>query len=144
MADVSIEPIMAAITFLRPRFNNTKSCMPIASPIPIMGPISGEISIAPIITGILLVLSPSDAMNIANINTISCEPLNETPLLMLCSASNCGSRSSATLKYDLTSIQNFFQPVFTVDFNSMTLFIWVNLIASHICVLQILTQKYKL
>ena len=102
MADVSIEPIMAAITFLRPRFNNTKSCMPIASPIPIMGPISGEISIAPIITGILLVLSPSDAMNIANINTISCEPLNETPLLMLCSASNCGSRSSATLKYDLT------------------------------------------
>lgn len=42
--------------------------MPIASPIPIIGPINGDISMAPIITAVELVLSPKDAMNMATID----------------------------------------------------------------------------
>ena len=45
--------------------------MPMARPIPIIGPISGDINMAPMITGIELVLSPRDAMNIAKISTNS-------------------------------------------------------------------------
>ncbi len=72
--------------------------MPIANPMPIIGPIKGEISMAPIMTGTLSVLSPSEAMNIANINTRSWLPLKLIPDRMLSSASFWGIRSSATLK----------------------------------------------
>lgn len=81
-----MDPKIARVMFLRLCFKREKSCMPMLKPIPMIGPMSGEMSIAPIITGILLVLSPTDAMMIANIKTNSCDPLNDTPLRISSSA----------------------------------------------------------
>ena len=44
-----------------------------------MGPIRGEINIAPIITAAELVFNPNEAINIANTKIRIVEPLNYTP-----------------------------------------------------------------
>ncbi len=44
-------------------FSNSKSLIPTDSPMPMIGPISGEISMAPMITAVELTLSPSEATN---------------------------------------------------------------------------------
>ena len=57
----------AAMSKLRPeRLSRSKSVMPIARPMPMMGPISGEMSIAPMMTAVELVLRPSEATRMAN------------------------------------------------------------------------------
>ena len=62
------------------RFISSKSLIPTESPIPIIGPINGEINIAPIITAVELTFSPNDAMKVANTNTHRFVPLNSIPL----------------------------------------------------------------
>ena len=53
------------------------SFIPKAKPIPIMGPISGDISIAPIITGMELTFNPTLAIIIATARIHTFGPLNE-------------------------------------------------------------------
>jgi hypothetical protein len=74
---------------------------------PMIGPMRGEINMAPIITATLSVLRPSDATKIAKTRISSCDPLNDTPDLIEASVSACGSRSALTLKYDFSSVKYF-------------------------------------
>lgn len=48
-----------------------------ANPAPTIGPISGEISMAPIITAVEFTFSPIDAISIAHANIQRLAPLNE-------------------------------------------------------------------
>ena len=51
------------------RFINSKSFNPTESPTPMIGPISGQINIAPIITADEFVFKPSEATKVAKIRT---------------------------------------------------------------------------
>jgi hypothetical protein len=64
------------------RFINSKSFNPTESPTPMIGPISGEMSMAPIITAVEFTFNPNEAMNMANIRIQRLAPLNSTPLRM--------------------------------------------------------------
>ena len=56
---------------------------------PIMGPMSGDMSMAPMITAVELVLRPSEAMNMARMRMRMLVPRNDTPSRMAASASAC-------------------------------------------------------
>ena len=64
-----------------------------------IGPISGDMSMAPMITAVELVLRPSDAMSMANTRMRMFVPLKLTPSRMLCSASSSGTRYPFSEKY---------------------------------------------
>ena len=95
-----IEPNTARPMFLRPLRRRGKSWMPMPRPMPIIGPMSGEISMAPITTGVLSVFRPREATNIAKMSVSNCVPRNETPERM--EASICGW-SSSSLPGNITS-----------------------------------------
>ena len=78
--------------------------MPTASPMPIMGPMSGDTSIAPIITAVELTFRPSEAMNMAKISTHSVEPRKLTPSLISLIISS--SFSTENLKNSLARVHN--------------------------------------
>ena len=61
--------------FLNERLSSLTSFVPAERPIPIMGPIRGEISIAPIITAVEFTLSPIEAINIEQIKIQILGPL---------------------------------------------------------------------
>lgn len=63
--------------FFRDFLNNSKSNIPKLNPAPKIGPINGEISIAPIITAVELTFKPTDAMMMAHANIHKLEPLKE-------------------------------------------------------------------
>lgn len=52
--------------FLKAVFSRSTSLVPIASPVPMIGPISGEMSIAPMMTAVEFTLRPTEAMMIEN------------------------------------------------------------------------------
>ena len=64
------------------RFSISKSLVPRAKPIPMMGPIRGEMSIAPMMTAVELTLSPSEAMRMAKMSTHRLPPRKVMPLLI--------------------------------------------------------------
>ncbi len=55
--------------FIKERFKVSISLMPIDKPTPNIGPIRGDISIAPITTAVELIFSPIEAIKIENIST---------------------------------------------------------------------------
>ena len=57
----------------------SKSEIPSPRPNPMIGPISGEINIAPIITAVEFVFKPSEATKVAKIRTQRFVPLNSMP-----------------------------------------------------------------
>src|SRR6056300_1514025 len=70
-----------------PRFfalleSSLKSLMPELSPIPIIGPMSGEINMAPITTAVELTFSPMEAMMMLKIKIHRVNPRNSTSFLM--------------------------------------------------------------
>ena len=65
------------------RFINSKSFNPTESPTPMIGPISGEMSMAPIITAVEFTFNPNEAMNMANIRIQRLAPLNSTQFIVL-------------------------------------------------------------
>ena len=81
------------------RFISSKSFSPTDSPTPMIGPISGEISMAPIITAVELTFSPSEAIKMANINIHRLAPLNSTPLRMDSTVSSSLSLSLRKSRY---------------------------------------------
>ena len=68
-----------------------------ATPIPTIGPISGEISMAPIITAVELTFRPIDAMNIAHAKIQRLAPLNEMFFKTSCRTFSCFSSPSCKL-----------------------------------------------
>ena len=56
------------------RLNRLMSLIPTAKPMPMMGPIKGEMSMAPMMTAVELTFRPNEAMKMANINIQSCAP----------------------------------------------------------------------
>ena len=76
--------------------------MPMPNPIPMMGPINGEMSIAPIITAVAFTFNPNDATNMAKMSTHKLVPRKTTPLSMF-STTVCSSSFSA-LSLNLSKI----------------------------------------
>ena len=72
---------VATSRFLNERFISGKSYCAAPSPSPRIGPISGEMSIAPMITAVELTFSPIEAMNVAKMSVHSLTPLKATPRL---------------------------------------------------------------
>jgi len=68
--------------------NFWNSFTPSPSPIPIIGPMRGEISMAPIITAVEFTFSPTDAMIMENARIHTFGPLNATLLRMLRAAAS--------------------------------------------------------
>ena len=69
-----------------------------------IGPINGEISIAPIITAVELTFRPSEAIKMANIRIHKLAPLNSTPLRM---ESTVASSLSLSLRKSRYSFRKF-------------------------------------
>ena len=69
--------------FFNERLNSTKSYVAILKPTPVIGPINGEINIAPIITAVEFIFNPTLATNMAKIRIHAFVPLNSTPLLIV-------------------------------------------------------------
>ncbi len=69
--------------FLIDFFRKSISLIPSESPIPRIGPINGEISIAPITTAVELVFKPVDATRIEKIKTQAFCPFMSTPALIV-------------------------------------------------------------
>ena len=76
--------LMATIMakFLSASFRSGRSFVPIPNPSPRIGPIRGEINIAPIMTGIELRFNPTDAMTMAQVRMKTFWPLKKMPFLM--------------------------------------------------------------
>jgi hypothetical protein len=96
--DVATLNSVAIIRLWNDLFISSKSCTPTARPMPIIGPISGEMSMAPMMTAVELTFSPNDAINIATMSIRILTPRNETPSRIAASASACGNRKSVRSK----------------------------------------------
>jgi hypothetical protein len=68
--------------FLIALLTNEKSFVPRPNPNPIIGPMSGEINIAPIITAVELVFNPREAIKIAPTNTQRFTPVRTAPFFI--------------------------------------------------------------
>ena len=85
---------MVAVAKLRnDRLIISKSDIPNPTPKPMIGPIRGEINMAPIITAVEFVLRPKEAINVAKIRTQRFVPLNSIPLLIVSIVSSSSSLS---------------------------------------------------
>ena len=97
-----------------------------------IGPISGEISMAPMITAVELMLSPRDAISMAKTKTQRLGPMNEMPSFIRFSTSLLLVRKPFTEKYFCTSPQ-IFDPFsircFQINIDSVKIII----IISHCC-----------
>ena len=78
-------------------FSRSKSLMPSDSPTPMIGPMIGEMSIAPMMTAAELTFSPSDAIIVAKISTQRLTPRNSTPFEMAATTSSHCAWSSSRL-----------------------------------------------
>ena len=71
-------------------FNKVEVVDTYSRPMPMIGPMRGDMSMAPIITAVEFgVESPSEAMNMARIRMSMFDPLKETPSRMFASAWSC-------------------------------------------------------
>ena len=81
---MAVSTLMSVATAkLRHAFlKSSMSLMPMASPMPMMGPISGEMSMAPMMTAVELTFKPSEAMKMAKMSTHKLAPRKLTPWLI--------------------------------------------------------------
>ena len=79
VAVVTLKAVVIRKLF-KERFISSKSFKPTESPTPMIGPINGEINMAPMITTVEFTFKPSDAMKMAKIRIHRFAPLNSTPL----------------------------------------------------------------
>ena len=83
--------------------NKFRSAIPIPKPIPMIGPISGEMSMAPIMTAVELTLSPKEATKIARISIHKGAPWKFTPSVICAIMLSSEALSGITLKHRLTN-----------------------------------------
>ena len=74
--------LTATPRFLMDFLSRLKSLIPKLSPTPIIGPIKGDINIAPMTTAVEFTLSPMEAITILNMRIQSAKPLKSTSFLM--------------------------------------------------------------
>ena len=99
-----VKAIMVAIArFLNPFLRSEKSFIPAPYPIPMIGPISGEISMAPIMTAVEFTFRPMEAMKIANISTQRFAPLISTSPLIRSSMTESSALFSKRLSRSFKS-----------------------------------------
>ena len=70
-----------------------------------IGPIKGEINMAPMITAVELTFSPSEAIKVAKIKTQRLVPLNSTPLRMASTVSCSSSLLRFKSRYSLKNLR---------------------------------------
>lgn len=80
--------------------SNAISLMPIPRPMPMIGPIKGEISMAPIITAVEFTFKPSEATKMANMRIHKLVPRNITPLSMVVITDSYSSFSLPSLIFE--------------------------------------------
>ena len=90
--EVIIENTVAISRLRKARLSRSKSWMPTPRPMPMMGPIRGDMSMAPIMTAVELVFRPSEAMKMARMRITRLVPRNDTPSRIDASASLCDTR----------------------------------------------------
>ena len=73
--------------------SNGMSLVPRARPMPIIGPINGDTSIAPIITAVELTFSPTEAMTMEKARIQTFGPLNQMLLLIFSTAPRVSTSS---------------------------------------------------
>ncbi len=97
---MAVSTLMSVATpkFFSDRFSRSRSLMPTARPMPMMGPMSGEMSMAPMMTAVELTFSPSEAMKMAKMSTQRLAPLKLTPLLICSIILRSSSLSGIRLK----------------------------------------------
>ena len=78
--EVSNPTIVAKLRLTKERRSSEKSLIPAPYPIPMIGPISGDMSIAPMMTAVELTLRPIEATKIANIKIHRVAPRISTSL----------------------------------------------------------------
>jgi hypothetical protein len=90
------------------RRSKARSLIPRPNPIPIIGPIKGDINIAPIITAVEFTFSPSEAIKMAKIRIQRLVPLKIIPLLIVSITEEASSFSLLSLKWSrsLFAIRN--------------------------------------
>ena len=95
---MAVSTLMRVATpkFLAALFSNGRSSIAMANPMPIMGPINGDMSMAPMMTAVEFTFRPREAMNMANINTHRLAPLKETPPV-ICSTISASSSMSCLM-----------------------------------------------
>ena len=98
MAVVTLKAVVIRKLF-NERFISSKSFRPTDKPTPMIGPINGEINMAPIITAVELTFNPSDAMKMAKIRIHKLAPLNSTPLRIESTVSSSLSLSFFKSRY---------------------------------------------
>ena len=64
--------------FRKDLFNRSSSKIPTERPIPVMGPMMGEINMAPIMTAVEFMFKPTDATMMAKAKTHRLTPRNST------------------------------------------------------------------
>ena len=81
---------MTTITrrFFAADFKRSVSLVPRASPVPIIGPMRGETSIAPMMTAVEFTLRPTDARTMAKARIQAFGPLNQMDDLILSAAAS--------------------------------------------------------
>lgn len=101
MALANRENRVATNRFFRLLLIRVLSPMPTPNPTPMIGPISGLINMAPIMTAVEFMFNPSDAMKMAQINTHRLVPLNCVPLVIASMISALDCLSLLKLRYSL-------------------------------------------
>ena len=91
--------------FLKLFFRRSKSSVPTPNPIPMIGPMSGEISIAPMMTAVEFMFRPREAIKIAKTRTQRLGPLKMMPSLILLVTSFLSVRNPFMEKYFFISVQ---------------------------------------
>ena len=85
---------MVAVAKLRNALlSNSKSLIPTPNPMPMIGPMRGEINMAPMMTAAELVFSPKEATKMAKIRIHRLAPRNSTLALMEAIVSSSGALS---------------------------------------------------
>ena len=81
---MAVSTLMSVATpkFLAARRRRSRSLMPMASPMPMIGPMRGDMSIAPMMTAVELTFSPSEAVKMAKMSTQRLAPLKLMPLVI--------------------------------------------------------------
>ena len=97
---MAVSTLMSVATAkLRQAFlKSSMSLMPMASPIPMIGPMSGDISMAPMMTAVELTFRPNDAMKMAKMSTHRLAPRKLTPWLICSITCTRSSMSGIMLK----------------------------------------------
>ena len=94
MVDARREITTMTSRFFAADLRRSMSLVPSASPVPMIGPMSGDTSMAPMMTAVELTLRPTDARTMANARIQTLGPRNQMAPFMRSAASSVSTSSN--------------------------------------------------